>query len=64
MARLTEGIEGTGISLGADSPNDLWQMDIKGPFRIENQSYYALIGIDDPFKIHHKLLSSQINQNR
>lgn len=31
----------------ADFPNDLWQMDIKGPFRIENQSYYALIVIDD-----------------
>ena len=31
----------------ADCPNELWQMDIKGPFRIENQTYYALIIIDD-----------------
>ena len=31
----------------ADSPNELWQMDIKGPFRIENQVCYALIIIDD-----------------
>ena len=31
----------------AGSPNELWQMDIKGPFRIENQICYALIIIDD-----------------
>ena len=42
----------------ADSPNEsIGRWDIKGPFRIENQRYYALIVIDDHFKIHHKLFS-------
>ncbi len=31
----------------ADSPNDMWQMDIKGPFRIDGESKLALIIIDD-----------------
>ena len=31
----------------AKSPNDLWQMDVKGPFRIEGKKQYALIIIDD-----------------
>ena len=31
----------------AKMPNDLWQMDIKGPFRIEGRKQYALIVIDD-----------------
>ena len=31
----------------AKTPNDLWQMDIKGSFRIEGKKQYALIIIDD-----------------
>jgi len=30
-----------------ESPDELWQMDVRGPFRIENKQYYALVIIDN-----------------
>lgn len=31
----------------AKKPNELWQLDIKGPFKIEGKKYYFVICIDD-----------------
>lgn len=31
----------------AKKPNELWQLDIKGPFRLEGKKYYFVICIDD-----------------
>lgn len=31
----------------ADKPNDMWQIDIKGPFTIGGKRMYALVIIDD-----------------
>jgi len=31
----------------AKKPNELWQLDIKGPFRIKGKKYYFVICIDD-----------------
>jgi transposase len=31
----------------AKKPNELWQLDIKGPFRVEGKKYYFVICIDD-----------------
>lgn len=44
----------------AESPNDMWQMDIKGPFRIETERMLALIIIDDHsrFRISCRLFKS------
>lgn len=30
-----------------DEPNDLWQLDIRGPFRLEYEERYAIFGVDD-----------------
>ncbi|KXB09077.1 hypothetical protein AKJ35_01410 [candidate division MSBL1 archaeon SCGC-AAA833F18] len=27
--------------------NELWQLDVKGPFRMEHEEYYAIFGLDD-----------------
>lgn len=31
----------------AKKPNELWQLDIKGPFRVQGKKYYFVICIDD-----------------
>lgn len=31
----------------AKKPNELWQLDIKGPFKVEGKKYYFIICIDD-----------------
>ncbi|MEK6922595.1 MAG: DDE-type integrase/transposase/recombinase [Nanoarchaeota archaeon] len=31
----------------AKKPNELWQLDIKGPFKVEGKKYYFVICIDD-----------------
>jgi len=31
----------------AKRPNELWQLDIKGPFRVEGKKYYFVVCIDD-----------------
>ena len=31
----------------AKEPNELWQLDIKGPFKVEGKKYYFVICIDD-----------------
>ena len=31
----------------AKCPNELWQLDIKGPFKVEGEKYYFVIVIDD-----------------
>jgi len=31
----------------AKKPNELWQLDIKGPFRVQGKEYYFVICIDD-----------------
>lgn len=44
----------------AESPNDMWQMDIKGPFRIESERMLALVITDDysRFRISCRLFKS------
>ncbi|KXA96328.1 hypothetical protein AKJ38_03450 [candidate division MSBL1 archaeon SCGC-AAA259I14] len=34
-------------SFERDEPNDLWQLDIRGPFRLEYMERYAIFGVDD-----------------
>lgn len=43
----------------ADNPNDMWQIDIKGPFSIDGKRMYALVIIDDHsrFRISCKLFT-------
>ena len=43
----------------AKKPNELWQLDIKGPYRVEGKKYYFVICIDDYSR--YLLLSEQIN---
>lgn len=31
----------------AEKPDELWQLDIKGPFRVRNQKYYFPVCVDD-----------------
>ncbi|MEA1904954.1 MAG: DDE-type integrase/transposase/recombinase [Candidatus Hadarchaeota archaeon] len=31
----------------AKKPDELWQLDIKGPFRVQGQKYYFLVCVDD-----------------
>lgn len=31
----------------AKYPNELWQLDLKGPFKVEGEKYWALVCIDD-----------------
>lgn len=31
----------------AEKPNELWQLDIKGPFKVQSKKYYFVICIDD-----------------
>jgi len=43
----------------ADNPNDMWQMDIRGPFTIDGKRMHALVVIDDysRFRISCKLFT-------
>lgn len=43
----------------AKRPNELWQLDIKGPFKIEGIKYYFVICIDDHSR--YLLLAEQLN---
>lgn len=31
----------------AEKPNELWQLDVKGPFKVEGKKYWMLVCIDD-----------------
>ena len=43
----------------AKQPNELWQLDIKGPFKVEGIKYYFVICIDDYSR--YLLLAEQLN---
>jgi transposase len=43
----------------ASKPNELWQLDIKGPFKLDGTDYYFVICIDDYSR--YLLLAEQIN---
>jgi len=42
-----ERVDHSVIAYWEKKPNELWQLDIKGPFKIENKKYYFVICIDD-----------------
>lgn len=42
----------------AEKPNELWQLDIKGPFKMKGETYYFVICIDDYSR--YLLLAEQI----
>ncbi len=45
----------------AQKPNELWQLDIKGPFTVQGKKYYFLICIDDYSR--YLLLAEQIDHS-
>ena len=45
----------------AEKPNELWQLDIKGPFTLKGKRYYFVICIDDHSR--YLLLARQVNHD-
>ena len=45
----------------AEKPNELWQLDIKGPFTLKSKKYYFVICIDDHSR--YLLLAKQVNHD-
>ena len=45
----------------AEKPNELWQLDIKGPFTVQGKKYYIVVCIDDYSR--YLLLAEQIDHS-